>query len=52
MAEQQDYDLPWKDILDLQFEEFMAFFFLLPLTPKSTGRLATSKCRRSWRRSR
>ena len=27
MAEQQDYDSPWKDILDLQFEEFMAFFF-------------------------
>jgi hypothetical protein len=27
MAEQQDYDSPWKNILDLQFEEFMAFFF-------------------------
>ena len=27
MADQQDYDSPWKDILDLQFEEFMAFFF-------------------------
>lgn len=27
MGEQQDYDSPWKDILDLQFEEFMAFFF-------------------------
>lgn len=27
MTEQQDYDSPWKDILDLQFEEFMAFFF-------------------------
>ncbi len=27
MAEHPDYDSPWKDILDLQFEEFMAFFF-------------------------
>ncbi len=27
MAEQQDYDSPWKNILDLLFEEFMAFFF-------------------------
>lgn len=27
MAEPQDYDSPWKDILDLLFEEFMAFFF-------------------------
>jgi hypothetical protein len=27
MAEQQDYDSPWKELLDLQFEEFMAFFF-------------------------
>jgi hypothetical protein len=27
MAEQQDYDSPWKNILDLQFEDFMAFFF-------------------------
>jgi hypothetical protein len=27
MADQQDYDSPWKDILDLQFEEFMSFFF-------------------------
>ena len=27
MAEQQDHDLPWKDILDLLFEEFMVFFF-------------------------
>ena len=26
MTDQHDYDSPWKDILDLQFEEFMAFF--------------------------
>lgn len=27
MSDQHDYDSPWKDMLDLQFEAFMAFFF-------------------------
>ncbi len=27
MTEHDDFDSPWKDILDLYFAEFMAFFF-------------------------
>ena len=35
---QQDFDTPWKDILDTYFQDFMAFFF-----PKAYNDIVWSK---------
>ncbi|MCP4352739.1 MAG: hypothetical protein GY795_45365 [Desulfobacterales bacterium] len=38
MTQQDDYDSPWKDILSIYFEQFLAFFF-----PKIAGEIDWTK---------
>ncbi|MEP7338140.1 MAG: hypothetical protein ABI977_10385, partial [Acidobacteriota bacterium] len=49
LASQADYDSPWKDVLDLFFEDAMAFFF--PQAPAQIdwprGYELTRNCKRS-----